>query len=233
MRWSRNILLGNDIVNLSTERSKLKHLDQRFINRVFTDNEQSIIQQVNSDNKSTILWAIWAAKEAAFKACQKQDPGLIFSHRKFDINFDIKLPMLDLTNYSEHNINFTGTANYKNKILALTWQFSKHTVHCIAMLLDNNLLFIDWHKINYNIFIIDSTNHNIESLQTRSFAKQFLISKGFDPPIEIIRQNIIVNKTKRYGPPIVFIKNHTLTNIEISLSHDHGWGAVAFIDLMT
>ena len=32
--------LGNDIVNISIERSKFKHLDQKFMHRVFTINEQ-------------------------------------------------------------------------------------------------------------------------------------------------------------------------------------------------
>jgi len=218
--------LGNDIVNISTERSKLKYLDQRFLKRVFTKNEQNLILAVN--DKSKIFWAIWAAKEAAFKACQKQCPELIFSHNTFEVNFDINslnCVMVTLDNYSD---SITGTVYYKDKFLAVTWQFNEHTVHCMAILLDNNKIFTDWNKVNYNIFIVDSNNHKEESLQTRFYAKRFLIEYGFDQNVSIVRPSTIVDGVKRYKPPILLAYDQPLENIEISLSHDHGWGAVAF-----
>jgi len=220
--------LGNDIVNLSIERSKLKHLDQRFLNRVFTTNEQNIIQHAKStSNKSKIFWAIWAAKEAAFKAYKKHHPKLIFSHRKFDVKFDINSPVANLNNNNDH-FSVTGTVCHENKLLTVTWQFNEHTVHCIAVLLDNNKIFTDWNKINYNLFIINPINHIEESLETRFYAKQYLVSCGFDEQIEIIRTSTIVHGIKYYEPPMLFIKDQPLTTIEISLSHDHGWGAVVF-----
>ena len=79
-----------------------------------------------------------------------------------------------------------------------------------------------------SIFIIDSNDHKEESLQTRFYAKQFLMSYGFDQNIAIIRPNTIINGTKHYGPPILMVDDQPLEAIEISLSHDHGWGAVAF-----
>lgn len=223
MTWNKNILLktfklGNDIVNVSTKQSQLKYLDQRFLHRVFNEQESNIILQKNNTffNQSTALWAIWAAKEAAFKACKKQNIDLIFSHRKFKIN----LPVIN----SEYtNSLIIGTANYEGTIIALTWQIYQHTVHCIAVLLDNNAIFTNWEQINYNIFTVDSSHHLIESFQTKYYAKQFLRSKGLDPQLEIIRQN---------GPPMLFVGKIPLPEIEISLSHDHGWGAVAFINLL-
>lgn len=220
--------LGNDIVNLSTARSKSKYLDQRFVKRVFTKSEQNIIELVTSPkHKSNIMWAIWAAKEASFKACQKKNPELIFSHSKFDITFDIDVAVIKFNNY---NKPITGFVSYKNKTVAVKWQFDKHTVHAVAVLLSNNKIFTAWDKIQYSIFAIDSEDHIKESCSTRWHATQFLISCGLEQHIKIIRPNIIVNNATRHGPPIVCIKDHRLTTIDISLSHDHGWGAVAFVD---
>lgn len=223
--------LGNDIVNLTAPRAANKYLNHKFLNRVFTNKEQDIIESFNNPNdKSKIFWAIWAAKEASFKACQKQNPELIFAHRKFEITFNPELTNIRSNSYDPKQ-HIIGTAYYEDKLLTIKCEFTENLVHSIAVLLDPNTIFNNFDKINYNIFTVDSENHIKESLSTRFYAKQFLISCGFSESIEIIRKNMIVNNTKRYGPPTVFMQDRKLSTIEISLSHDHGLGAIAFTDL--
>lgn len=223
--------LGNDIVNLTAPRAAKKYLNHKFLNRVFTNKEQDIIESFNNPNdKSKIFWAIWAAKEASFKACQKQEPELIFAHRKFEITFNTDLTNIQSNNYvpKQHII---GTAYYQDQLLTLKCELTENLVHSIAVLLDPNRIFNNFDEINHHIFNIDSENHIKESLSTRFYAKRFLISCGLEEPIEIIRKNTIINNTKRLGPPTVFMQDRELSTIEISLSHDHGLGAIAFIDL--
>ena len=225
--------LGNDIVDLSLPRAKLKHLEPRFLmflTRVFTKEEQSNI--LNSNNKPKTLWAIWAAKEAAYKALKKQLPELIFSHNKFAVEHETLIKLHDLT----ENNKITGILLYKDQLISIHWQCDPNSIHCIAVFLKNNKIFTNWEKINYNITEnienIPSLNYMKQyfterelasivlekSLKTRFYAKKFLKSCGFAPNIEIIRTN--------NGPPTLFIAKQQLINHEISLSHDGRYMAV-------
>lgn len=226
--------LGNDIVNISIERSKFKHLDQKFMHRVFTVNEQLMIRK--SINPTVTTWMIWAGKEAAFKACQKTNLNLIFSHRKFEIIFDIETFNLKfLSNTANTTYQFSGTIKHQDNNLNATWLISEHLIHCIAILDKhekiNDLKFnhLDLNQIKYNIFPINSENYATESLETKTFAKQYLINNGFDKNIEILRSKIFIDGKLRYKPPMLFINNNALLNYQISLSHDNRWGAFVYL----
>lgn len=220
--------LGNDIVDLSVPRTKLKHLEHnffRFLDRVFAPIEKIYI--LNAACKPKILWAIWAAKEAAYKALKKQFPQLIFSLNQFIVTKDT-LHELQKLNF---NNNIIGTLLYNKQLLTLNWQYNINFVHCIAVL--NNKIFNNWEIIHYNI-TEDLENLNIsnikkhftkrelisiyseQSLKTRFYAKQFLKSIDFEDNIEIIRSN---------SPPALFVGEKQLDN-EISLSHDGKFMAI-------
>ncbi len=61
--------LGNDIVDLADRRHAGKAGDRRFLQRVFTPEEQETIQE--SPDPDHTLWMLWAAKESAFKTVSK------------------------------------------------------------------------------------------------------------------------------------------------------------------
>ncbi|MCJ7628495.1 MAG: 4'-phosphopantetheinyl transferase superfamily protein, partial [Longimicrobiales bacterium] len=61
--------LGNDIVDLADPRHAGKARDERFLQRVFSDEEQADIR--SSQNPDRALWLRWAGKEAAFKSISK------------------------------------------------------------------------------------------------------------------------------------------------------------------
>ena len=224
--------LGNDIVDLSLPRAKLKHLEPRFLkflNRVFTKEEQ--ISILNNTNQPKMLWAIWAAKEAAYKALKKQLPELIFSHNKFAVDHKTLIKLQDLN----ENNKITGILLYKDQLISIIWQCNYNNVHCIGVLLKNKKIFNNWEKINYNIIENIENTPSLsymkqyftkrelasifleKSLRTRFYAKQLLKSCGFDPNIEIIKPD---------GPPTLFIGDQQLINNEISLSHDGRFMAV-------
>jgi phosphopantetheinyl transferase (holo-ACP synthase) len=232
--YNNYTFLGNDIVNISIERSKFKHLEQKFMHRVFTTNEQLMIQK--STNPIVTTWMIWAGKEAAFKACQKTNLNLIFSHRKFEIIFDIETFNLQfLLNTANTTYQFSGTIKHQDNNLNATWLISEHLIHCIAIL-DKHKKFndlkindLDLNQIKSKIFPINSENYATESLETKHFAKQYLINNGFDKKIEILRSKIFIDGKLRYAPPMLFINNNPLLNYQISLSHDNGWGAFVYL----
>lgn len=278
-KFSTNkITLGNDVVNTSIERYKFTNLSTKFINRVFTTNEQLIIQQAL--NPTIATWLVWAGKEAAFKALQKQDLNLVFSHRKFEVLFDLaafnaqfklnnsninksninkKLAIEQLNNIEKHinnnNIDLfklPGTIRYQEqnqkKHLQAIWTISDFLIHCIAILdkdpkysenysenYSKNNLKDDYKnmfdKIKSKIFTINSINYATESLETKMHAKSYLIYNGFDENIEILRSKIVINGRSRYTPPVLSLNHNIVNNVEISISHDHGWGAFAYLQI--
>lgn len=226
-----NLKLGNDIVDLSVSRTNLKHLENnfnRFLSRVFTKKEQDIILMANYMPK--ILWAIWAAKEAAYKALKKQFPTIIFSHKLFEVTEDTLIELPNINQYKE----ISGTLLYNKHLVTLKWQYNINFIHCIAIL--TNKIFNNWQLIYHNI-TEDLEQLNIatikqdftareldsiyseQSLKTRFYAKQFLKSHNFDINIEIIRSN--------ESPPTLFVGQKQL-NHEISISHDGKFMAVCF-----
>ena len=70
-------MIGNDIVDL--KRSTFNWKRPRFLDKVFTENEQTII--FSSTNKHELLWLLWSMKEAAYK-CHVQQFGKRFFNPK-------------------------------------------------------------------------------------------------------------------------------------------------------
>lgn len=75
------LLLGNDIVDLKQAGVRGKRQHSRFVARVFTKAEQTFIQ--DSPEPDLTLWALWAAKESAYKLISKITSPPVFSHRRF------------------------------------------------------------------------------------------------------------------------------------------------------
>ena len=64
------LVVGNDVVDLSDPRWAHKEGDERFLARVFTPSERRAIEA--APDPARALWAHWAAKEAAFKVVSKR-----------------------------------------------------------------------------------------------------------------------------------------------------------------
>jgi phosphopantetheinyl transferase (holo-ACP synthase) len=73
--------VGNDIVDLIATDVGGKSQDKRFTDRVFCLSEQHIISTAALPDRA--LWALWAAKESAYKIYAKRTSNPAFSHRKF------------------------------------------------------------------------------------------------------------------------------------------------------
>ena len=86
------MIVGNDVVDLSAPRTRDRHLDRRFVTRVFTDDEAHAL--VASPDPSLALWRAWAAKEAAYKAVSKAlGSPPVFAHRRFEVTWDDDRPV--------------------------------------------------------------------------------------------------------------------------------------------
>ena len=58
-------MTGNDVVDLDLASKKQPWKNHRFLDKVFTVHEQSLI--ANADEQAQILWLLWSMKESAYK----------------------------------------------------------------------------------------------------------------------------------------------------------------------
>ena len=75
--------LGNDVVDLADPETRLADLHPRWVERVFTPRERAALEA--SPSRHRLHWALWAAKESAYKARKRLDPQAVFSPRAFEV----------------------------------------------------------------------------------------------------------------------------------------------------
>ncbi|MBS1149083.1 MAG: hypothetical protein H6Q89_781 [Myxococcaceae bacterium] len=79
--------VGNDVVDLEDPAIAQTHLRERFVARVCCESERARV--AGSSDPKLLLWSLFAAKEAAFKALSKSGP-LVFAHRRFVVAEDLR-----------------------------------------------------------------------------------------------------------------------------------------------
>lgn len=235
--------LGNDIVDFSVLEAQYKYLDKRFLARVFCPSEIKSIH--GAQNKNQFLWAVWAAKEAAYKACQKNNIDLVFSPVKFTL--------------SEESLEILASANDKAKSpgsviygvichadlqLCLRWDFpGEYCVHCCAVLSGCNITADFWKEVHYRakkVFgsnsVVSYTDRSFQvrklliALLTETNSEHALTAESSTNPFEISRPLVATKSgVMRQSFPILSSDKKKLDNYEISLSHDFHWVAAAYL----
>lgn len=215
-------MLGNDIVDYTVDEKK--YLNQRFIDRILTSKEQHYLMK--SKQKNAYLWTMWAAKEAAYKAIQKEHEDIVFSPILFNI-IDDDLGRLAFHDYKTpiHAILY-----FKNEktLISFHWP-AVQVVHCMARyqcekrMYDKPILMIRQ--------IAGKSDYLVQSRKVRVLAQKILKDCGISANIE--RPEIIVKSRSKPGPPRLFSKNNVLLNHQISLSHDKKWIAACFMKAMS
>jgi phosphopantetheinyl transferase (holo-ACP synthase) len=77
------LLVGNDVVDLRDPENQPEAIHPRFDDRVFTWTERARILASGSPHR--MRWALWAAKESAYKVARKLDTRVYFSPRAFTV----------------------------------------------------------------------------------------------------------------------------------------------------
>ncbi len=90
-------MIGNDIVDLKMAAFESNWKRPRFLDKVFSNEEQWLI--LNSENQSQMVWLLWSMKEAAYKIYVQQYGERIFNPKKL---------RCELVSKSEGLVNFNG-----------------------------------------------------------------------------------------------------------------------------
>lgn len=226
-------MLGNDVVDLTVDKDK--HLNQRFINRVLTGNERTMLAQ--SPDKNLFLWSLWATKEACYKACQKTDNQLLFSPSNFAFDDQSLNKLLK----HDRNQDFYGTLKHQHNVLQLKlcWKNKgsddgpEHfnpdpqptAVHATAVLCATTKPLNQVQV--YIARMTQATTHKNQSTEVRKLAKKLLQSN--DIKANIHRPPLQIKDYTKPGPPMLLTNDDCELPHEISLSHDNEWLAVALL----
>ena len=110
-------MIGNDIVDLKLAKTESNWQRKGFLNKIFTENEQIIIQ--NSNNQENMVWNLWSRKEAGYKIYNRQTEIRSFNPIQFEcVDIDSKI----------------GLVVFKNKRYFTKTKISKKFIHTIAVL---------------------------------------------------------------------------------------------------
>ena len=81
--------VGNDVVDLADAETRLEGLHPRWAERVFTAAERAALDTSPSSERHRLHWALWAAKESAYKARKRLEPETVFSPREFEVELSL------------------------------------------------------------------------------------------------------------------------------------------------
>ncbi len=125
----RQTSLGNDVVDLRDPEADLQNLHPRFAERVFTAAECETLQAARRAGGSAahqaLHWALWAAKESAYKALKRMSPEAVFSPRAFEVTLSQR-PLGDFGSPVE------GTVRYGDHRFTLRVHGNRERIHAIA-----------------------------------------------------------------------------------------------------
>lgn len=210
-------MLGNDIVDYAIDEKR--YTNPRFISRILNHKEQAYLAQ--ADNPNCFLWSLWAAKEAAYKAVQRNNLTVIFS----PLTFALTEQTLEQLIPADENRTLKGHIQFQDLILELKFNWPKpEVVHCLACIKAKTN---HWpHIISQVDYRENLTTYQQQSEAVRLLAQNLLCQHMINA--SIIRPNLSMQDYSKAGPPILIDRSsgEALPHI-ISLSHDRNYLAVA------
>lgn len=207
--------IGNDLIDLGAAHNRGRADQPKFLARILTDTEQAqLAAQADGDLGFARLWS---AKEASYKATKKQQPGLVFAPRRWQVLID---PPTDLASALDGRVQIDPRT-----AVSVRWQLGPGWLHCIAVLGQSPRILE--HAVAARtdpalVTAFSAREHEgmsrSESAGVRALAKRLLRQHGIDA-IEILRESD--GPTRK--PPRVFTHGQPHPDLDISLSHDGAW----------
>ena len=219
--------LGNDIVDFNEPETHKKFLNQRFLDRVYSALEQQTI--LAAENPDAVLWALWAIKEAAYKAYSKCVKNLRFSPQIFALP-DFVLSNLNqrLKDFFPFTYQFSWNGQYvKCKVMPV----AERVIH--ALILVGRRELMEWPRVVIRLRRLkECVSYQSQTIAVRQLLGNWARRQKFGDDIRVIRP--FLKNAKRLGPPALYSSSRDLSHVQISLSHDGPWvGFAACLSLST
>jgi len=199
-----------------------KSRNLRFVNRVFTTSEQR--QIFNSADPDTMIWAIWAGKETAYKIVSKCCTDASSTPRLYEVNLYCKDKPGNSYKFSAREISISGSVDTPYGQIYIRIFLACDYVHCVGATAPLETTdAVVWHVDR--ISPDSEVSPEYESMFVRDTLKKHLSAyvDGSPEDMEIRREK----GTNGLNPPFVYL-NGRRDEIDISLSHDGAFTAYAF-----
>ncbi|MEM9056841.1 MAG: 4'-phosphopantetheinyl transferase superfamily protein [Pseudomonadota bacterium] len=203
-------MLGNDVVDLADADNRASAANPRFADRVLSDGERRLFG--SSAVAPLRLWALWAAKEAVFKALAKRDATLPFVQRAFEVSLAAGSALTARRPAAQGAA--LGAVTHGAARIAVRWRWTAQWLHCETVV-DNALS---------RVCALDEDRPapDAASAAVRRLAVGLLARLGV-PAARIDR----APGRGRGRPPHVVRDERVLAGCEVSLSHDGRFVAAA------
>ncbi len=208
--------VGNDVVDLKEPDNRGKSGDERFLDRVFTAPERERIAGARSPDR--LLWSLWAAKEAAYKAVSHGDPSVCSIPRRYPVHLDFQGSHLDGEAADEAEGLLTGRVITPRGEVALRITVTDDYVHAVVAGSEAEFAGI--------IQRVDRMDEVGNPGDPSAFVRSRLlseISRRLDCPVADLA---VRREPPGSEAPRVFLRGRPLA-AEISLSHDGRFAAFA------
>lgn len=213
--------VGNDIVDLEAPEARHKSRDGRFMKKVLTDAEKWAVD--SSDRPDAMLWAMWAAKESAYKAIAKSVPGASSAPLKYRV----AMPEKDA---NTSGCRMDGQVATPHGHVAITVLFYEGFLHCIGIhghSPDTGAITFGYDKIDFSgrpeLSVSRRESDCVRALALSDIARITGRAVG-DMAVE--------NPGDAKGPrPPVLYYNGRRDELDISLSHDGRFVGYAVCEL--
>lgn len=229
--------VGNDVVDLTQRENICKSGDARFVGRVFTDQERDLISAAATPDR--MLWAHWAAKEAAYKVLSRDDPAVCSTPRRYEIHLDghgerrgkagDRQPAGPIVPAGSKPSGaaqapggleqITGRAHTPRGELALRIDMTADYVHALAALTRTDL-----GRIRQRVDLLDNGAGADEASRVVRAKLLEELALCLDCPPEELS---VAKEAAGPGAPLVFRRGQPLA-VTVSLSHDGRFVAYAF-----
>ncbi|MGZ3945847.1 MAG: 4'-phosphopantetheinyl transferase family protein [Mucilaginibacter sp.] len=217
------ISTGNDIVALNaTDITRTKQ--HNFYSKILSNSEIPLYHELGSAGISfeNFVWLCWSIKESAFKYLQRNDPDLIFTPVKFDIE-EFELPaVFTIENFNA--ITAEGTGFDGTNVVKGLVNYGPFRLYSRSVLNAEFIMSVVSHQNSFEntcwgIQFIGDADHNKQSEAVRRFLIGRLLQLYSD-------RDFRVSKDLK-GIPIL-LKGSEQAAIPVSLSHHGQFVAYAF-----
>jgi len=110
-------VIGVDVVDLADPSIGTQHMDPRFLSRLLTQAEADRLESAEAAVRGRLLWTLWAAKEAAFKAARLDGYAGPFVRADFIVGVDADAGVESPS--GAYQLRFHGDAH---QVHAIVWR---------------------------------------------------------------------------------------------------------------